>query len=421
MYVGNVVLVQLVVATCHVTGYEWSITYNGERQDNIHLNKYYVKKPCNEDTSICVPITYSSVYCQLLNIADRDSQFQQILNNKTCGFVHKEPMVCSPIDEVSDKPYCNIDDLSKDDQINKANILKRIIEQTEVICGKRTLNLDTDRIEGGKDASPGDWPWMVLLGYRSGSSSKPSYECGGTLITRKSVLTSAHCIYQREVTEVLLGDTNLNTSHDCLDPSFYPSCVCATAECPFSTHAQCVASGQCSDRRVVRRISNTSVHPLYSNTTWEYDVGIITLEDPVRISDYIIPVCLAHSQGQLEGDRLWFVTGWGATAEKREISTILQQVQVDITSRKSCGEQWNIAVPPSQVCATGSQDGSSICEGDSGGPLITRRDGVWEQAAIVSSGSSVCGGSKPSFFTLINRNVLDWVAANVDSKLPNSP
>ena len=60
----------------------------------------------------------------------------------------------------------------------------------------------------------------------------------------------------------------------------------------------------------------------------EYDVGILTLDRAVTISDYIIPVCLPQVPGELDQSRLWFVTGWGKTSFKRFLSDTLQQVQV---------------------------------------------------------------------------------------------
>ena len=94
---------------------------------------------------------------------------------------------------------------------------------------------------------------------------------------------------------------------------------------------------------------------------------------------------------------------------------------MDIISRRDCSAEWGVEVLSIQVCAAGTEDGAAVCEGDSGGPLLTRSGGVWEQGAVVSSGSSICGDTKPTFFTFINQEVLDWIVDNLEGDLPSRP
>ena len=118
-------------------------------------------------------------------------------------------MVCCPYGEVSQEPFCDVNgDLKSRDVLNsKASFLEILtgtvhtpVPQSEPICGKLTiapLTTDTVRIAGGKKAAPGDWPWMALLGYSRVGETEPSFECGGTLISGRNVLTSAHCLDKR--------------------------------------------------------------------------------------------------------------------------------------------------------------------------------------------------------------------------------
>lgn len=62
-------------------------------------------------------------------------------------------------------------------------------EETEK-CGLSSLVLN---ILGGSQAQKGNFPWMVSLVSRSGSNM-----CAGVLISRKHVLTAAHCFENRD-------------------------------------------------------------------------------------------------------------------------------------------------------------------------------------------------------------------------------
>ena len=53
------------------SGLNWTITYEGKQFLNIHQDPDHVKKQCGQG-KICVPLTYSVIYCNLLNSADKD-------------------------------------------------------------------------------------------------------------------------------------------------------------------------------------------------------------------------------------------------------------------------------------------------------------------------------------------------------------
>ena len=66
-----------------VQGFDWTITYGGKEFVNIHLDPDHVNTQCAQENSICVPITYSVLYCDLLNSAvDSDLEVGGIFKKK---------------------------------------------------------------------------------------------------------------------------------------------------------------------------------------------------------------------------------------------------------------------------------------------------------------------------------------------------
>lgn len=65
-------------------------------------------------------------------------------------------------------------------------------------CGLKTKY---SNIVGGESALPGEFPYMALLGYKSGSR-KLLYLCGGSVINKWYILTAAHCVSGRSGTPV---------------------------------------------------------------------------------------------------------------------------------------------------------------------------------------------------------------------------
>lgn len=58
-------------------------------------------------------------------------------------------------------------------------------------CG--FTNFTVTRVVGGEPAPKGAFPWMALIGYKD-DLGETAFKCGGSLITRRHVLTAAHCI-----------------------------------------------------------------------------------------------------------------------------------------------------------------------------------------------------------------------------------
>lgn len=66
------------------------------------------------------------------------------------------------------------------------------VNRPESQCG--ISNITLSRVVGGAASILGQYPWIVALGYRFPNTSQLEFHCAGSLITRKHVLTTSHCV-----------------------------------------------------------------------------------------------------------------------------------------------------------------------------------------------------------------------------------
>ncbi|KAM7312867.1 serine protease 33-like, partial [Ixodes scapularis] len=146
-------------------------------------------------------------------------------------------------------------------------------------CGLVTTTPDSvisERILNGTNATLGAWPWMVEILHDG------RHHCGGALITTQHVLTSAHCLTNtsKESFTVLIGSYSRNETEK-------------------------------EERK--EQIETICIYPQYMQGKHEYDIAIITLQNPVECSEAIKTVCLPDTNDNPDCDVPMYVAGWGFT------------------------------------------------------------------------------------------------------------
>ena len=111
-------------------------------------------------------------------------------------------MICSPYGDHSEKPVCSEDKESEYCNIhNPKSKFENLLDEdpSETVCGISKKLVGAERIAGGTKAPPSEWPWLAMIRYQENSQEKPSFECGGSLISKKTVMTAAHCLQNRSI------------------------------------------------------------------------------------------------------------------------------------------------------------------------------------------------------------------------------
>nr|CAH0103353.1 unnamed protein product [Daphnia galeata] len=246
-------------------------------------------------------------------------------------------------------------------------------------CGAgptKTSTVEADRVVGGSEAQPHSWPGIVTL------SLDGNFRCGGTLISPTKILTAAHCVF---------------------------------GLWPWDASRLTIALGmhvrEPSDAQEVKSVRKIAHHLLFSTSTAENDIAVLTLDSPVTYTSTISPVCLPPfgSNDQYAGQSASIV-GWGLTSFQGSLPSALQQATTEIVSNGQCATSYSgiINIASSMLCATDPGIGS--CNGDSGGPIFVRSSpgAPWIQVGIVSFGVECANDRYPSVYTRVSSH-LPWI------------
>merc|ERR1712107_487775 len=239
------------------------------------------------------------------------------------------------------------------------------------------------RIVGGQETEENEYPWQVAL-VSTGWWHYPW--CGGTLISSTHVLTAAHCVYEKEASDIQV----LLREHNTADS------VIKTAD--------------------VAEIIN---HPDWDRPTIDNDYAILRLAKPVKFNKKVAPACLPADTAATYAGVLGTVTGWGKLKHTdTHKSTTLQEVDLTVTTQSDCIKaygNWNITA--NMICAAAT--GKSTCTGDSGGPLIAQENGRYAVIGIVSFGCQRYPDVYPSVLARVTEK-MSWILENTAGTLSST-
>lgn len=154
-------------------------------------------------------------------------------------------------------------------------------------CGHFKTNLideyshPEERVINGSIAKRGRHPWQATIRTR-GRGGISSHWCGAVIISKKLILTAAHCLagYPKGSYFIRVGDHYAN--------------IAEASE-------------------VDSNIENWYIHEKFrEDKHMNNDIALILLKTSLRFNDYVQPICLPEKGAHLEAGRSCTISGWGS-------------------------------------------------------------------------------------------------------------
>uniref|UniRef100_A0A8B9K8Y4 Suppression of tumorigenicity 14a n=1 Tax=Astyanax mexicanus TaxID=7994 RepID=A0A8B9K8Y4_ASTMX len=235
-------------------------------------------------------------------------------------------------------------------------------------CGKQAFKFS--RVVGGQDAVVGEWPWQVSLHIKNSI-----HVCGASIISEHWLVTAAHCVQD---------DAKVRLSQP------------GSWEAYLGLHTQ--KQLEVAQKRYLKRVIP---HPNYNEYTFDNDIALMELEQPVTFKDTIRPICLPSSSYNFPAGETVWITGWGATREGGSGAMVLQKAQVRIINSTVCDSLMNGQITSRMTCAGVLSGGVDACQGDSGGPLSSSNGKRMFLAGVVSWGDGCARRNKPGIYSTV--------------------
>jgi trypsin len=255
-------------------------------------------------------------------------------------------------------------------------------------------------IVGGNNAAPGEYPYVAHI------LIDRSFQCTGTLVTPRHVITAAHCssLAPGGVANVPIGQ---------------PGQLIELSIGAHQTPSASLAGGYVSDGE--KHVART----VFVNPGWaglgsvSHDAAIVELDTPS--SKAPVKVASAAERSLWTAGTLATIAGFGVTEADGDQPNVLQEARVPIVADAVAANAYPYLVEGvdplfggfesrTQVAAGYPQGGVDTCQGDSGGPLLVLAGSAMRLVGDTSYGAGCAEPGFPGVYgRLADATLREWV------------
>ncbi|XP_028156007.1 phenoloxidase-activating factor 2-like [Ostrinia furnacalis] len=270
---------------------------------------------------------------------------------------------------------------------------------TQLTCGTLQTVPEVNATASAGQANYGEFPWQALV-----LTKQNNYLAGGVLIDRFNVLTVTHRLVKYVILDnapdvkVRLGEWDAEGSYEPI---------------PFKEF----------------NVSKVFTHPLYNESSLQFDITVLRLESPVPLPpakdsvSTINTACLPPTMNSSYVGQRCMVAGWGKNmfGVQGMYQQILKKVDVPIVASATCQTQLrtarlgaNFVLDTTSFICAGDQANKDSCTGDGGSGLVCQVNGQWVVVGLVAWGLGCASANVPGVYANV-AGLLPWIQQQIDA------